>query len=105
MLCECKRGGSNNFSDPKRASEAGKKGGEHSHGTLQKSGAGVPKVRRAVHAAVPVTSRTIVKKRARPVKKTARTLTTQSSSTLSGAVTPALLIARGGLARCAGGTV
>lgn len=35
------RGGSGNFAnDPERASEAGRKGGEHSHGGQQQQGAG-----------------------------------------------------------------
>jgi general stress protein YciG len=35
------RGGSGNFAnDPERASEAGKKGGEHSHGGQQQQGVG-----------------------------------------------------------------
>jgi uncharacterized protein len=38
---DTRRGGSSNFTnDPQRASEAGKKGGEHSHGGAQKSSSG-----------------------------------------------------------------
>ena len=40
-MADNERGGSGNFAnDPQRASEVGKKGGEHSHGSQQHQGGG-----------------------------------------------------------------